>query len=804
MPTLRNLVLLCLVSAQPLFSQVTPPVTTTNLLDLTLSPPQSNATNLVFLISGSTNAISVTINNRDVFTNITVSAAYTNFVSTNRTAFRDAGQPPDQTADDGTFTGNVIAPLTRIVTTNMFIYLTVVGEDFTFINPDPSITNAALVTNQFVVSYLVLPRPENDNLTNAFKIEASGGLILSTNDFASMEPGEPQHARVAGVDSSVWWTWSPSVNTRVLMDLAGSTFPPVLAVYSGQALPDLKLVAASTNDLQNGIPPNVVFDAVKGVTYRIAVASHNNKTNFAGDVRLRVAPGAVPDNRPPTVSILSPLNGLLVSTEQLVVSGTAREMFITDSGVSNVVLQVNNGAFTNAMGQEDWFGTVTLPPGTNVIRAFAVDFAGNIGPVDSVTIRYLSPTNDLFANAVALRGTSGLLNSLNRASTREPGEPLHADNEGGHSIWYKWQSSASGDLTLTTSGSDLDTLLAVYQGGTLQSLIPVASNDDAFPGSLFSQLTLTVSSNQVYYVAIDGFGGVTGNISLQHFFEPVTAGQFFNVTVNSVDGGTVSPPTGVYPANARVTLTAQPDSHHAFAGWEGGFVSTNNPLTFTVTSNLTINPVFKVVLFTDDFETGNLRRLPWVTSANAGWSVQTNTALAGKYSARSAAIGHGETSSLLLSTNTGAGFASFDLRVSSESGWDFVHFYLNGNLLQRWSGETNVTYSFPVPGGVNRLEWRYVKDAHVSSNLDAAFLDNLFLPPDNLNTAAGRLSIVVFTEGPQLTLRGQAGRTYLLESSTDLRNWLPLSSRSSVSGVIHFLDTRPMNTPVRFYRAIAQ
>jgi hypothetical protein len=178
-----------------------------------------------------------------------------------------------------------------------------------------------------------------------------------------------------------------------------------------------------------------------------------------GNIRLRIAPRGTPDIRPPTVSITSPATGLLAANEQLVISGTAHEVFENDSGISNIVLQVNSGPFTNALGTANWSGVVTLPPGTNFVRAFATDFAGNRSLADTITIRHLSPTNDLFANAVQLQGTSGLASADNKGSTKELGEPLHADNEGGRSVWYKWRSSCRG-----TNHDDaefhFDTLLA--------------------------------------------------------------------------------------------------------------------------------------------------------------------------------------------------------------------------------------------------------------------------------------------------------------------------------------------------------
>src|SRR5690606_10052797 len=128
-----------------------------------------------------------------------------------------------------------------------------------------------------------------------------------------------------------------------------------------------------------------------------------------------------------------------------------------DSGVSNVVVQVNNGPRTNALGTDSWSVAVSLPPGTNVIRAYAIDYAGNISDPDSIVLRYFSPTNDYFAYSAQLSGIGGLVTVFNGNATREAGEPNHAGNDGGHSVWYWWRAPADGLLTLNTANSPLDT-----------------------------------------------------------------------------------------------------------------------------------------------------------------------------------------------------------------------------------------------------------------------------------------------------------------------------------------------------------
>ena len=70
------------------------------------------------------------------------------------------------------------------------------------------------------------------------------------------------------------------------------------------------------------------------------------------------------------------------------------------------------------------------------------------------------PANDNFSSAITISGGQGTTNGTNIRATIESGEPNHAGNAGGASIWYNWTAPASGSVTIDTIGSTLDTLLA--------------------------------------------------------------------------------------------------------------------------------------------------------------------------------------------------------------------------------------------------------------------------------------------------------------------------------------------------------
>jgi hypothetical protein len=151
----------------------------------------------------------------------------------------------------------------------------------------------------------------------------------------------------------------------------------------------------------------------------------------------------------------------------------------------------------------DWTGDVTS---SNQTISFTMN--GN----KSVTANYTTAvSNDMFANAITISGTSGQTTGSNVGATKESGEPNHAGNSGGASVWWNWTASSNGQMTIDTFGSSFDTLLAVYTG-TSFPLTNKASNDDS--GGLQSQVVFDVNAGTIYRIAVDGYGGATGNITL--------------------------------------------------------------------------------------------------------------------------------------------------------------------------------------------------------------------------------------------------------------------------------------------------
>jgi uncharacterized delta-60 repeat protein len=133
------------------------------------------------------------------------------------------------------------------------------------------------------------------------------------------------------------------------------------------------------------------------------------------------------------------------------------------------------------------------------------------------------PANDDFANAIPLFGTSASINGAsNQLAGKEPamGEPAHAGNAGGASVWFQWRAQQTAPVTVTLANVTFPTnaLLAVYTGNALNSLTEV-TNGTGLGGV---SVTFPAVGRTNYFIAVDGFDGGAG--AAEGFFDLLVSG----------------------------------------------------------------------------------------------------------------------------------------------------------------------------------------------------------------------------------------------------------------------------------------
>ncbi|HMP74417.1 MAG TPA: hypothetical protein PKE55_14255, partial [Kiritimatiellia bacterium] len=174
------------------------------------------------------------------------------------------------------------------------------------------------------------------------------------------------------------------------------------------------------------------------------------------------------------------------------------------------------------------------------------------------------PANDDFADAFALGGESTGGHAYNMTATKETGEPNHAGNAGGGSLWWTWTAPQSGTAALVIQGQGFDVLAAVYTGGAVDALVPVTSASGTSVTSSFVAVEGTT-----YHIAIDGLHGATGYVDFELSLAPSFLEPEFSAW--SFEDGLL---TGVLFGEAGADYVLQISSN--LIHWQTFFSPTNN------------------------------------------------------------------------------------------------------------------------------------------------------------------------------------------------------------------------------------
>ena len=104
----------------------------------------------------------------------------------------------------------------------------------------------------------------------------------------------------------------------------------------------------------------------------------------------------------------------------------------------------------------------------------------------------------------------------------------------------------------------------------------------------------------------------------------------------------------------------------------------------------------------------------------------------GYYSISSGEISDNQSSAISTSrTVLGNDSISFYVKVESELLMDFLNFYIDGSLIEQWSGDVDwILFEYPVTAGYHTFTWEYAKDPLSASLLDRAWVDFILLPEE--------------------------------------------------------------------------
>ncbi len=428
--------------------------------------------------------------------------------------------------------------------------------------------------------------PPNDSF--ATRITISGATVSTTgaNTNASAETGEPAHAGSPAA-TSVWWSWIAPSSGTLTLSTTGSVPAMRSALYTGSSVSALSTVAPGASG---------AYSVTGGTTYHIAVDSISNAT---GSIALSLSLVAPPTPRPANDNFASAATLTGDNTTATVVTAAATaetgepshgssspaaksvwyKWTASATGICTIstrgsdydtLLAIYTGSALNALTlvvRDDDGGGNTTSQASFVTTAgatynIAIDgyagAAGNAALSLAFTLGASAPTNDNFAAATILTGSTATNPGVTVAASRESGEPAHAGYTAAHSVWFRWTAPSNGLLQLSTIGSSFDTVLAVYTGSALGSLLSVASDDDS-GGSSTSLLSFNAVSGTTYYFAVDGYHGASGNYVLN-------LSLLSGAPANDAFAAAATLTAGVRATGVSTLATAQSGEPQHFAG----------------------------------------------------------------------------------------------------------------------------------------------------------------------------------------------------------------------------------------------
>lgn len=424
--------------------------------------------------------------------------------------------------------------------------------------------------------------PSNDDFANAEVINGALPLTATGSTVgATSEAGEPTPPFMHPAGHSIWFRWQAPTTQVVSLDVCNAEERNVLAaVYTGSSLGALTEVASNDDPAAPRAPcwdggEEAIFTAHAGTVYSIWVDGNGydgDPTAGEESIELELSRTTPPSND--SFSAAEPLflkkttEGFLREKAGFSIDnwGATKEVgepdHRGDPGGASVWFQWTaprtGGVFVQTYG-----GRATDQPllavytGSSVSALTAVPqiesqpdddymfFAeagttyriavdgGFVAATDAADMFEINgslayvPGNDDFEDAAPLvdfvtgapyteviaggYGTVG--------ATKQPGEPEHDGNPGGHSVWFEWTAPETGSVQLSACQANFANLLAVYEGAVLTRLNPVASGSSgAGSGCTFGnssgEVAFNIHEGVTYDIAVDGLDGAWGHFDL--------------------------------------------------------------------------------------------------------------------------------------------------------------------------------------------------------------------------------------------------------------------------------------------------
>ena len=367
---------------------------------------------------------------------------------------------------------------------------------------------------------------------------------------------------------------------------------------------------------------------------------------------------------------------------------------------------------TSGLAAGDYSATITVtdPAASPATMTISVGLTIAVPPVISLSTA-----------TIATKGTAGLSG---------PQTSFTIGNAGGGSMVYTvsgtqpWLSlsPASGTVVGETDTIHVNLDATSLAAGAYNDIITVTSGK-AGNSPLAIAVTFTVQGSELVVTSPNG-----GEQWTKGDTRPITWSSNLNGNVNIglLKGGLLdstiiasTPDNGSFDWTIPETTAAATDYTVQITSVETPGKSDSSNATFCIAPTLA-----------DALDTSGLT---WTTGGAANWFSQSTTTHDGIDAAQSGAMTDNQ-ESRLEATLAGPGTLTFWWKVSSESQYDYLVFYLDGveqaGSLAKIAGSVDwVLKTAAIPSGSHVVKWAYTKDFSVSSGSDAGWVDQVAFTP---------------------------------------------------------------------------
>jgi len=229
-------------------------------------------------------------------------------------------------------------------------------------------------------------------------------------------------------------------------------------------------------------------------------------------------------------------------------------------------------------------------------------------------------------------------------------------------------------------------------------------------------------------------------------------------------------------ASSSLTLTATPNSQGNYIHLQWNVPDSTQPYTYMLYMKKPGDTSFQTIPAKSQVKVLNVYPpSAYTVSFSGNWTRVSGYGYNSQYGYESTNHTNNSTSSTSLTVNMpSSGTISFWYMVSSETNYDFIHFYIDGQEKLKNSGNLGwQQVSFSVSAGQHTFTWSYTKDYSVSLYNDTAYIDNVSITGIGTFTFESSESLQIGAQQiPNITFTNWQGQTYTLPKSASLKMWM--------------------------------